>query len=35
MRQATIDVVPDAGHIPWFGNRKDAAERVRSFMHEE
>jgi pimeloyl-ACP methyl ester carboxylesterase len=33
MKNATIDVVPNAGHIPWFGEREDAAERVRSFMN--
>lgn len=33
MKQATIDVVPNAGHLPWF-NREDAAERLRSFMRE-
>jgi len=32
MQQGTIDVVADAGHIPWFDQPEDAAERVRSFM---
>ncbi len=35
MQNATIDVVPNAGHVPWFDDREDAAERVRSFMHEK
>ena len=35
MRRATIDIIPEAGHIPWFDDPADAAERVRSFMHEK
>jgi len=35
MQHAAIDVVPNAGHIPWFHDRENAAERVRSFMHEQ
>jgi pimeloyl-ACP methyl ester carboxylesterase len=32
MQQAAIHVVPNAGHLPWFDDREDAAERVRAFM---
>jgi pimeloyl-ACP methyl ester carboxylesterase len=34
MQHGSIDVIPNVGHIPWFGERQDAAERVRSFMRE-
>jgi pimeloyl-ACP methyl ester carboxylesterase len=35
MQHATIDVIPNAGHLPWLGEREDAAERVRAFMNEK
>ncbi len=34
MRDGAIDVIPEAGHLPWLGEREDCAVRIRSFMKD-